>query len=103
MPRTKRTLAEADPNASVLAPAAKKASRGAAVGKENQNYKSKTVAELTSILKERGLPHTGKKAELIQRLADTTRTITQAGEATMAGKSEAADNVCYQSICLKSC
>ena len=81
MARNKRTLAEVDPNAS-SAPAAKKPSVGGALGKENQHFKSKTVAELATMLKERGLPHTGKKAELVQRLEDTSKTISRAGEAT---------------------
>jgi SAP domain len=75
MPAPKRTLAEADPSASAPAPAAKKASpRVIQPGEMNQDFKSKTVAELTSMLKERGLPHTGRKAQLIQRLDDASKT-----------------------------
>jgi SAP domain len=94
MPRAKRALAEADPNASAPAPAAKKASSGKAssgtvLGKENQPFKSKTVAELSSMLKERGLPHTGKKGDLVRRLEETTKTISRAEKAT---SSKAADS-----------
>ncbi|GMR42808.1 hypothetical protein PMAYCL1PPCAC_13003, partial [Pristionchus mayeri] len=37
--------------------------------KMSQNYEKMTVAELKDILKEKNLPTTGKKAELIERLA----------------------------------
>jgi SAP domain len=77
MPVLKRRLAEADPNASSAAPAAKKASPEVAQPSQmNQDLKSKTVAELASMLKERGLPHKGRKAELIQRLEDAGETTT---------------------------
>jgi SAP domain len=90
MPVLKRTLAEADPTASASAPAAKKASPEVAEpGQMNQDFRSKTVAELTSMLKERGLPHTGRKAQLIQRLED-------AGETTSAETSQATE----VSLCL---
>lgn len=95
MPRPKRTLAEADPNASVPAPATKKASTGAASGKENENYRSKTVVELVNLLKERGLPSRGRKAELVQRLEETTKTISRAGKAVMAGNAGKADKVLF--------
>lgn len=95
MPRIKRTLAEADPNASAPAPVAKKASRERATGKENMSYKSKTVPELVSMLKERGLPHKGKKAELIERLEETSKTNPRLGEVTEATASHGADAVCW--------
>ena len=68
MPRAKRPLAEADANA----PSSKKATMRAASGKENvaASYSSKTVAELSEMLKERLLPRSGKKADLVQRLVD---------------------------------
>jgi SAP domain len=93
MPRTKRTLAEADSNSSAPAPAAKKASPERASEKGNQNYKTKTVAELASMLKDLGLPHTGKKAELVQHLDDTSKTISRAGEAVKVGEPKKADEV----------
>jgi SAP domain len=97
MPRTKRTLVEADPNASAPAPASRKASPSVASGKDNQNYRVKTVAELAKMLEDRGLPHTGKKAELVQRLDETSKTISRAGEAVKAGKSQQADEVSEES------
>jgi len=75
MPVLKRTLAEADPTASTSARGAKKASPEVVQrGQMDQDFKSKTVAELASMLKERGLPHKGRKAELIQRLEDAGET-----------------------------
>ena len=37
---------------------------------DNVDYSSMTVAELKEILKEKGLPVSGKKADLIQRLSE---------------------------------
>jgi hypothetical protein len=66
MPRAKRPLAEADPNAS--APAAKR-NMPEDTGKENSKPLVKmTVAELSSLCKERKLKVTGKKDDLIARL-----------------------------------
>ena len=93
MPPTKRPLAEADPNATAPAPVAKRASHGPASCKDSQDYKLKTVAELASMLKERGLPHTGKKAELVQRLDVTQETISRAGEASTAADTHIAKKV----------
>ena len=76
MPRAKRPLTEAD---------AKKAMKSSASGKENDgaSYSGKTVAELSEILKERSLPCSGKKADLVQRLVDADGT--KPGGATSAG------------------
>ena len=67
MPRAKRPLAEAGANAP---PASKKVAIGSGSGKENlaATYSKETVAKLSEMLKERSLPHSGKKADLIQRL-----------------------------------
>lgn len=43
------------------------------------DYAKKTVAELQEILKSRGLPHTGKKADLIARLNEADIAAEQAG------------------------
>ena len=37
-------------------------------------YGKKTVAELQEILKSRGLPHSGKKADLVARLNEADQT-----------------------------
>lgn len=81
MPRAKRPLTEADANT----PGAKKAMKSSASGKENDgaSYSGKTVAELSEILKERSLPCSGKKADLVQRLVDADGT--KPGGATSAG------------------
>lgn len=42
------------------------------------DYAKKTVAELQEILKSRSLPHTGKKAELVARLAEDDQSKEQA-------------------------
>ena len=73
MPRQKRPLAEVDANISKASePAKKKSSTGStSAEKENSNapnYGSKTLAELRKILKERSMPHSGTKSELVDRL-----------------------------------
>jgi hypothetical protein len=65
MPRAKRPLAEADPNASAPAP---KRSVPESIGKVNEDYSKKTVAELASLCKEHKLRVGGKKDELVARL-----------------------------------
>jgi hypothetical protein len=72
MPRTKRPLAEADPNASR---AHEDAKRAKPVPSKNTNitadgYESKGKDELVAILRERKLPHKGTKKILIQRLEE---------------------------------
>ena len=71
MPRAKRPLAEVDANAG---PASKKVATGSVDGKENlaATYTKKTVPELSEMLKERSLPHTGKKADLVDRLVQSS-------------------------------
>lgn len=55
-------------------------------------YSKKTVADLTEILKSRGLPATGKKADLIARLteADKTAETTETGTSAPEPESEVA-------------
>ena len=68
MPRAKRPLAEMDPNAPTSAP--KRTSSGTAEGKENTvlvDYSKETVSELKERLKDRELPSSGKKADLVER------------------------------------
>jgi selenophosphate synthase len=67
MPRAKRPLAEADPNAAAPAP---KRSMPESTGNENEDYSKKTVVELSSLCKERTLKVTGKKGDLIARLEE---------------------------------
>ncbi len=64
MPRVKRNLVEADPDASAPAPTSypKRSQVGIALGKEVQPFKSKTVAELSIMLKARGLPLYGQQS-----------------------------------------
>lgn len=70
MPRAKRPLAEADPNASRAPADAKRAKPIPAKNTTNtiDGYESRSKEELGTILKERGLPHTGTKKVLNQRL-----------------------------------
>lgn len=44
-------------------------------------------------LKEHGLAHTGKKAELVQRLAETSKTISRAGGIILSDESLKAKKV----------
>jgi SAP domain-containing ribonucleoprotein len=43
------------------------------------DYAKKTVTELQGILKERGLVHTGKKAELVARLQENDTSAAAPG------------------------
>jgi len=43
-------------------------------------YSKKTVADLTEILKSRGLPASGKKADLIARLSEADKAAETTGE-----------------------
>lgn len=43
-------------------------------------YSKKTVADLTEILKSRGLPTSGKKADLIARLAEADKAAETTGK-----------------------
>lgn len=83
MPRQKRPLAEADANS---APPAKRVSTGpTASGQENvvPDYSKKSIAELKTLLRDRALPLTGKKQDLVQRLANTdTSTTTSRSRST---------------------
>ena len=79
MPRAKRPLADADANA---APAPKRVARGSSTNQDQENqannqakiqaieYEKKTVPELAKLLKERSLPHSGRKVDLVRRLMD---------------------------------
>lgn len=59
------------------------------------DYAKRTVAELTEILKSKGLPHTGKKADLVARLteADKAAETTSAPEPTAESAPEPAAEV----------
>jgi hypothetical protein len=80
MPRAKRALAEADPNATLLpAPKHAKSTKTTKIGKPivieedvsaKPDYESKSKEELVAILKERSMPSTGTKEMLIRRLRD---------------------------------
>lgn len=48
------------------------------------DYAKKTVAELTEILKSRGLPHSGKKADLVARLNDADKQVEAESESLYA-------------------
>jgi hypothetical protein len=43
------------------------------------DYGKKTVAELTELLKARGLPHSGKKADLVARLTEADKEAEENG------------------------
>ncbi|KAH6670423.1 hypothetical protein B0J14DRAFT_96633 [Halenospora varia] len=95
MPRTKRPLAEADPNAARAAPKAKHSKTSDAKESINpsasDDYTSKTNDELVALLRERGLAHTGIKRTLVERLieADTEEDTMQArGHAALSSKQE---------------
>jgi hypothetical protein len=66
MPRAKRPLAEVDGNASNLPPSAKRKSTGQE--KSSEQYWSMNKARLQAILRDRDLPVSGTKDELISRL-----------------------------------
>ena len=100
MPRQKRTLAEADANASQPAP--KRSTTTTPAGKENQMSAlgSKTNAELPSMLKVRGLPHSGKKAELIARLAESSSSSRDGTEHfAQASTGTSSDDIEYLTMC----
>lgn len=70
MPRVKRPLAEADPNASRASANAKRAKHSDAkdLKTKGDDYESKGKAELLAILRKRNMPVTGNKMMLVQRL-----------------------------------
>ena len=99
MPRAKRALAEADPNASAQEPAPKKtsteskatksASQPAATGKENVEYQSQTIMQLKHLLHDRDLPCSGRKTKvtLIGFLEDDDKLIAEARKNAGSAKS----------------
>ena len=93
MPQPKRPLSESDANAS--APPSKRNSKGSTSGKENAtavDYSSKTVSELSDLLKERSLPHSGKKAVLVERLIHSDG---QGRESECTGDEDDLEFVCF--------
>lgn len=101
MPRAKRTLTDADATASK--PASKKPSRNqqVAAGKGNQVecLISKTNAELTSMLKDRGLAHTGNKKQLAARLKDSTRAPSVDKGKAKATAAHSSNEIEYMTMC----
>ena len=101
MPRQKRTLAEADANALQPAPKLSRMTTTLA-GKENQMSAlgSKTNAELASMLKVRGLPYSGKKAELIARLAEAASSSRDSTEhSAQASTGTSSEDIEYLTMC----
>lgn len=100
MPRQKRTLDEADANTVQPAPDISKTT--ALAGEENQMSAlgSKTNAELASMLKDRGLPYSGKKADLIARLARSSPSSSDGTEQfAQASIGAPSDDIEYLTIC----
>jgi SAP domain len=101
MPRAKRALAEADANASQ--PALKKVSKNtsAATGNENQmeSLASKTNAELISMLKDRGLPRTGNKTQLVARLQDSAGASSSSEGNVKASSNKSSNEMEYMTMC----
>lgn len=50
------------------------------------------------MLKERGLPHTGKKAELVQRLEEPNKTISQAEGPAAAAEAQKVNTVSLEHL-----
>ena len=56
-----------------------------------EDYTSMTVAELKVLLKEQGLPVSGKKSELIERLSDANEEVPEAEDVESPAADEAVD------------
>ncbi|MEC7096847.1 MAG: 50S ribosomal protein L32e [Candidatus Thermoplasmatota archaeon] len=56
-----------------------------------EDYTSMTVAELKVLLKEQGLPVSGKKSELIERLSDANAEVPEAEDVEAPAADEAVD------------
>ena len=56
-----------------------------------EDYTSMTVAELKVLLKEQGLPVSGKKSELIERLSDANEEVPEAEDVEAPAADEAVD------------
>ena len=56
-----------------------------------EDYTSMTVAELKVLLKEQGLPVSGKKSELIERLSDAKEEVPEAEDVESPAADEAVD------------
>lgn len=56
-----------------------------------EDYTSMTVAELKVLLKEQGLPVSGKKSELIERLSDANAEVPEAEDVEAPAANEAVD------------
>lgn len=99
MARQKRTFAESDADTSQpTSEISKSTMRPTGKGNQAGDLGSKTNAELGSMLKARGLPHTGKKADLLARLEASSGSSTTEN---LAGASidSTSDDIEYITMC----
>ena len=62
------------------------------------DYNSMKVPELKKLLTERGLPHTGNKADLIARLQENDKQQAASSGEPQAGKPFSMDTSCFFSV-----
>ncbi|KAI4172413.1 MAG: hypothetical protein LQ348_006778, partial [Seirophora lacunosa] len=89
-PGKKRKLGKNAPTSATAPAASASASAPTAPHEPPQDYPRLKVVELTALLKERGLPHTGKKAALIARLQESDAAAAMPPSTTLPAAAAAA-------------